>query len=155
MWMLLFCVAQIHFWILRAAESGNPFKIFSESAFHLTGSRVCWRTAQRWRTHRPCARHLYSPAGQAVRCRTGGGGTSDTRLSIYCSLDWKKDTIVTLILDYMQMWYELKMTSVCRCPPLTSQVEFCECVSGGWAHSGQQVNWVVCEDVAVGKVQFC
>lgn len=51
--------------------------------------------------------------------------------------------------------------NVCVCvrayfyPSLTSQVELCKCVSGGRAHCSQQVDGVVCEAVAVGKVQFC
>lgn len=38
---------------------------------------------------------------------------------------------------------------------LTSQVEFCERVTGGRAHCSQQVDGVVGEAVAVGEVQFC
>lgn len=35
------------------------------------------------------------------------------------------------------------------------QVELCECVPCGGAHCRQQVNGVVGETIAVGKVQFC
>lgn len=64
-------------------------RISSGSVFHLIGSRACWRTARRWRPHRPCGRRLDSLADRAVRCKRGGGDTLDMCPSVYCSLGKK------------------------------------------------------------------
>lgn len=92
------------------SQRRQALRISSGSAFHLTSSRVCWLTAQRWRPHRPCGRHLYSLAGRAVRCKRGGGDTWDTCLSVYCNLGKKQVHRHILV-----KWKLLHCVCVCVC----------------------------------------
>lgn len=62
-------------------------RISAGSVFRPISSRACWLTTRRWRPRRPFLRRLCSLAGRAARCRRGGGDTSNTCLSVYCSLE--------------------------------------------------------------------
>lgn len=167
------CVTQIHIRIHSpcfctsnhlCSERRRALRISSGSVFHLIGSRACWLTAQRWRPHRPFGRHLYSLAGRAARCKRGGGDTLDTCLSVYCSLGNKQvnrriNSEIKPVQHVCMIFVPKNEFGVLHISyssqSLTSQVEFCKRVSGGWAHCSQQVDGVVSEAVAVGEVQFC
>lgn len=88
-----------------------------------------------------------------MRCRRGGGDTLNTCLSVYCSLGTKEDTSEIKLIQHVHVRFFCHISSSHE--SLTSQVEFCERVSGRRAHCGQQVDGVVSEAIAVGEVQFC
>lgn len=162
------CVTHIHIrihtpWFCISnhlcSEIRRVTTIFAGSVFHLIGSKVCWLTAQKWRPHRPFWKHLCSLAGQVLRYTRSGGETSNMCLSVYCSLE-KKQTHTHFISAEIKCIYVhvtlFWIWSLCIvCEELTCQVEFYQCVSGGWSHCSEQVDGVVSEAVAVGKIQFC
>lgn len=113
-----FCVLQVHVKVISplgfasqhnlCSQRRTP-RISSGSVFHLTGSRVCWLTAPRWRSRRPSGKRLYNLAGRAVRCRRGGGGTSDMCLSVYCSLGKRQ------VDTHQHKWKLTDTKRVCAC----------------------------------------
>lgn len=101
---------------------GEPLRISAGSVFRPIGSRVCWPTAQRWTPHRPCGRHLYSLVGQAAWCKRGGGDTSDTYLSVYCSLEKKRENIYLQLNETSQKCCPVHILPNSFLPPRLSSV---------------------------------
>lgn len=124
-------VAQIHIrihssafasQITSAMREGEPLRISAGSVFRPIGSRVCWPTAPRWTPHRPCGRHLYSLVGQAAWCKRGGGDTSDTYLSAYCSLEKKRENIYLQLNETSQKCCPVHILPNSFLPPRLSSV---------------------------------
>lgn len=108
--------------ITSAVREGDPLRISAGSVFRPIGSRVCWPTAQRWTPHRPCGRRLYSLVGQAAWCKRGGGDTSDTYLSVYCSLEKKCENIYLQLNETSQKCCPVYILPNSFLPPRLSSV---------------------------------